>query len=62
MDQPKRAVLIMEEDDLVVGLNDTLTDFERELGLTVSSRDRYQQLREAVEARETEAAQEEAEE
>ena len=52
----------MEEDDLVVGLNDTLTDFERELGLTVSGRDRYQQLREAVEARETGAAQEEAEE
>ena len=58
----RKVIDSMEEDNLVAGLNDTLTDFERELGLTVSSRDRYQQLREAVEARETEAAQEEAEE
>ena len=58
----RKVIDSMEEDNLVAGLNDTLTDSERELGLTVSSRDRYQQLREAVEAREAEAAQEEAEE
>ena len=45
----------MEEDNLVAGLNDTLTDSERELGLTVSPRERYHQLKEAVETREAEA-------
>ena len=58
----RKVIDSMEEDNLVAGLNDTLTDSERELGLTVSSRDRYQQLREAVEAREAEAGQEGAEE
>ena len=58
----RKVIDSMEEDNLVAGLNDTLTDSERELGLTVSSRDRYQQLREAVEAREAEAGQKGAEE
>ena len=58
----RKVIDSMEEDNLVAGLNDTLTDSERELGLTVSSRDRYQQLREAGEAREAEAGQKGAEE
>lgn len=49
----------MEEKDLVVCLSDTLSDSERALGLTVPNRERYRQLKEAVEARE--AAQEAAE-
>lgn len=44
----------MEEEDLVVCLSDSLSDSERELGFTVSNRERYQQLKEAVEAREAE--------
>lgn len=46
----------MEAEDLVVCLSDSLPDSERQLGLTVSSRERYQQLKEAVEAREAETA------
>lgn len=48
----------MEEEDLVVCLNNNLSDFEKELGLPVSILERYYQLKEAVEAREAEAAQE----
>lgn len=46
----------MEEEDLVVCLNNNLSDFEKELGLPVSILERYYQLKEAVEAREAEAA------
>lgn len=46
----------MEAEDLVVCLSDSLSDSERELGIAVSSRERYRQLKEAVEAREAEAA------
>lgn len=54
-----RAVIdSMEEEDLVVCLSDSLSDSDRELGLTVSTRERFQQLKEAVEAREAEAADE----
>lgn len=45
----------MEAEDLVVCLSDSLSDSDRELGIAVSSRERYQQLKEAVEAREAEA-------
>lgn len=51
----RKVIDSMEEDNLVAGLNDTLTDSERELGLTVSPRERYHQLKEAVETREAEA-------
>lgn len=47
----------MEAEDLVVCLSDSLSDSDRELGIAVSSRERYRQLKEAVEAREAEAAQ-----
>lgn len=46
----------MEAEDLITCLRDKLSDSQRELGFTVSDRDRYQQLKEAVEAREAEAA------
>lgn len=47
----------MEAEDLVVCLSDHISDSERGLGLAVSDRERYHQLKEAVEAREAEAAQ-----
>ena len=46
----------MEAEDLVTCLRDKLSDSQQELGFTVSDRERYQQLKEAVEAREAEAA------
>lgn len=46
----------MEQEDLVVCLNNNLSDFEKELGLPVSILERYYQLKEAVETREAEAA------
>ena len=51
----------MEAEDLVTCLRDSLSDSQRELGFTVSDRDRYQQLKEAVETREAEAAAKESE-
>lgn len=51
----------MEAEDLVTCLRDSLSDSQRELGFTVSDRDRYQQLKEAVETREAEAAAQEGE-
>lgn len=45
----------MEAEDLVVCLSDSLSDSDRELGIAVSNQARYQQLKEAVEAREAEA-------
>ena len=48
----------MEAEDLVVCLSDSLSDSDRELGIAVSNQARYQQLKEAVEAREAEAAEE----
>ncbi len=50
----------MEAEDLVVCLSDNLPLSDYELGLTVSAWERYYQLKEAVEAREAEAAQAEA--
>lgn len=50
----------MEAEDLVVCLSDNLPLSEQELGLTASPWGRYHQLKEAVEAREAEATQEEA--
>ena len=44
----------LEEEDLVSCLSGSLSDLEREMGITVSVRERYQQLKEAVEAREAE--------
>ena len=55
MESCRKVIDSLEEDNLVAGLNDTLTDSERELGLTVSPRERYHQLKEAVETREAEA-------
>ena len=52
----------MEEEDLVTCLSDNVPLSDRDLGLTVSNRERYQQLKEAVEAREAEAASEPPEE
>lgn len=52
----RKVIERMEAEDLVVCLSDSLSDSDRELGLTVSSRERYQQLKEAVEAREAETA------
>ena len=51
---------MMEQEDLVSCLSDQLSDSEQSLGLTVSAQERYQQLKEAVEALEAEAAQAEA--
>ncbi|WP_325199779.1 hypothetical protein [Oscillibacter sp.] len=50
----------MEAEDLVVCLSDNLPLSEQELGLIASPWERYHQLKEAVEAREAEATQEEA--
>ena len=56
-----RSVIdMMEQEDLVSCLSDQLSDSEQSLGLTVSAQERYQQLKEAVETREAEAAQAEA--
>lgn len=50
----------MEENDLVVCLSDNISDTEKERGFIVSTRERYYQLKEAVEAQEAEAGREEA--
>lgn len=52
----------MEAEDLVTCLRDKLSDSQQELGFTVSDRERYQQLKEAVEACEAEAQTEAPEE
>lgn len=52
----RKIIDSMEAEDLVTCLSDNLPDSDRGLGLTVSNRERYQQLKEAVEAREAEAA------
>lgn len=44
----------MEEEDMVTCLSSNLSDLEAEMGIPVSVRERYQQLKEAVEAREAE--------
>ena len=51
----RKVIDAMEEEDLAVCLSDNLPLSERELGLTISVWERYQQLKEAVEAREAEA-------
>lgn len=51
----RKVIDDMEKDDLVVCLSDSISDSEKELGITVSVRERYYQLKEAVEAREAEA-------
>lgn len=51
----RKVIDRMEEEDLAVCLSDNLPLSERELGLTVSPRERYHQLKEAVETREAEA-------
>lgn len=51
----RKVIDRMEEEDLAVCLSDNLPPSERELGLTVSPRERYHQLKEAVETREAEA-------
>lgn len=58
----RKIIDSMEEEDLVVCLSDNLPLSDRELGITVSNRERYQQLKEAVEFREAEAAEETPEE
>ena len=56
-----RSVIdMMEQEDLVSCLSDQLSDSEQSRGLAVSAEERYQQLKEAVEALEAEAAQAEA--
>lgn len=45
----------MEQEDLVTCLSGSLSDLEGETGISVSVRERYQQLKEAVEVREAEA-------
>lgn len=50
----RRVIDDMEGDGLVVCLNDSISDSEKEHGITVSARERYYQLKEAVEAREAE--------
>lgn len=52
----RKVIDDMEENDLVVCLSDHISDSEKELGITVSVRERYYQLKEAVETREAEAA------
>lgn len=52
----RKVIDRMEAEDLVTCLSDNLPLSDYELGLTVSSQERYQQLKEAVEAREAEAA------
>lgn len=56
----RKVIDSMEAEDLVVCLSDSLSDSDRELGISVSSRERYRQLKEAVEAREAEAQEEKA--
>ena len=51
----RKVIDRMEAEDLVVCLSDSLSDSDRELGIAVSNQARYQQLKEAVEAREAEA-------
>ncbi len=58
----RKVIDRMEAEDLVVCLSDNLPLSERELGLTVSPWERYQQLKEAVEAQETGAKEAEAKE
>lgn len=55
----RKVIDRMEAEDLVTCLRDNLSDSQQELGFTVSDRDRYQQLKEAVEAREAEAQKDE---
>ena len=59
----RKIIESMEAEDLVTCLSDNLPHSDYELGLIVSGRERYQQLKEAVEARlaEAAAAQEEVE-
>ena len=52
----RKVIDYMEGNDLVVCLSENISDSEKELGITVSVRERYHQLKEAVEAREAEAA------
>lgn len=52
----RKVIDRMEAEDLVVCLSDNLPLSEQGLGITVSNRERYQQLKEAVEAREAEEA------
>ncbi len=52
----RKIIDSMEAEDLAVCLSDNLPLSEQELGLTVSAWERYHQLKEAVEAREAEAA------
>lgn len=54
----RKIIDSMEAEDLVTCLSDSLPLSEYELDSTVSPRDRYQQLKEAVEAHEAEAAEE----
>lgn len=53
----RKVIDAMEAENLTVCLSDNLPLSERELGLTISVWERYQQLKEAVETREAEAAQ-----
>lgn len=55
----RKVIDRMEEDDLAVCLSENLPLSEQELGLTVSPRERYRQLKEAVEVREAEAGDQE---
>ena len=54
----RKVIANMEKEDLAVCLSDHISDAEKELGITVPLQERYYQLKEAVEAREAEAAQE----
>ena len=58
----RKVIDRMEAEDLLVCLSDNLPLSEQELGLTFSPWERYQQLKEAVEAREAEAVEAEARE
>nr|WP_325211295.1 hypothetical protein [uncultured Oscillibacter sp.] len=55
----RKVIDEMEAEDLAVCLSDNLPLSEQELGLAVSAWERYHQLKEAVETKEAEAAQEE---
>lgn len=57
----RKIIDSMEAEDLVVCLSDNLPLSGHELGLAVSNRERYYQLKEAVETREAEEAPEEME-
>lgn len=50
MESCREIIDRIEEEELVVCLSDHLAPLEQELGLAVSDRERYQQLKEAVEA------------